>query len=239
MDDFFRIATIASTPNPQRVTWYAMHQCYTHAPAIDDQAPSEVAAGESIIKHLLRGGRGHWGPLEHPQITMNAIGFPHSVMQQIRTHRVGISFDVSSFRYNSEAILRVGRDGHDPAWVFYLRPVGTYTDRQGKRYEYTHDQRFMDFALCRQAAALYAQRIEEGMSEEHARSTIPFDIRQNFVMSVNARSLMHLLDLRWKRDAQLEAQQFAGLLFDVFKAWMPQIAEWYLDNRAHRAKLSP
>ena len=239
MDELFKIVTVSQTPNPQQVTWVAMHQCYTQQPAVDTPRPDETAAGEAIIKHLLAGGRGHWGPLEHPQITVNAVGFPHSVMQQVRTHRVGASFDVSSFRYNSESILRVGRDGHDPAGVFYLRPAGTYTDRQGKRYEYTEARRHDDFALCATAARAYARNIEHGMSEEHARSIIPFDVRQNFVMSANARSLMHILDLRWKRDAQLEAQQFAGLLFDAFRGWMPQIAEWYLDNRAHRAKLSP
>jgi thymidylate synthase (FAD) len=77
------------------------------------------------------------------------------------------------------------------------------------------------------------------MSEEHARGTIPFDVRQHFVLSCNVRSLMHLLDLRWKKDAQLEAQQFAELLFKQFEQWCPAIAQWYLENRAKKAKLSP
>lgn len=59
-----------------------------------DNFPDEKKAGELVVKHLLAGGRGHYGPIEHPQIVFNVGYFPHSLMQQIRTHRVGISFDV-------------------------------------------------------------------------------------------------------------------------------------------------
>ena len=52
-----------------------------------DNWPDEQRAGE-IIKRLLAGERGHFGPLEHAQIVLNVGWFPHSVMQQARTHRV-------------------------------------------------------------------------------------------------------------------------------------------------------
>jgi thymidylate synthase (FAD) len=50
---------------------------------------------------------------------------------------------------------------------------------------------------------------------------------------------MHLLDLRWKRDAQLEAQKLCELLYVHFEEWMPDVAMWYKENRAMKAKLSP
>ena len=53
------------------------------------------------------------------------------------------------------------------------------------------------------------------------------------------RSLMHLLDLRWKKDAQLEAQKFCELLYLQFEQWSPSVAHWYKENRAKKAKLSP
>ena len=40
--------------------------------------------------------------LEHPQITFNVGYFPHSMMQQVRTHRVGVSFDVQCLAANTE-----------------------------------------------------------------------------------------------------------------------------------------
>ncbi len=228
-------------PNPQQVVWAAMHQDYSENLVWDerDRFPDEAKAGELIVKHLLAGDRGHYGPLEHPQIVVNVGYFPHSMMQQLRTHRVGLSFDVQSFRYSGQRIIEVATGDRELEEVFYLRPLGHYTNRQGKRYEYTAAQRQADLDWCQAACEHYRQRIEAGVSEEHARGLIPFDTRQHFVLSCNARSLMHLLDLRWKKDAQLEIQQFAELLFAQFEAWMPAVAAWYAQTRAKKAKLSP
>lgn len=442
-----------------------MHQDYCEDLVWEqrDKFPDEQAAGELVIKHLLKGGRGHYGPLEHPQIVFNVGYFPHSLMQQIRTHRVGISFDVqclagdteitfvkasgalhkvkiaelydtwangeqalrerkikgrngeapgfyrrdskkrirklnlrvlneetnlfetshikdvmssgvqpvyrvtlvdgktldcttnhrlftsqgwqtmgdavglmtneehevvartktcevmcngvvvqgierldaklaiqhepifkpqpwsvkpkpkpngrrlaahpvsvvnveylglqetydlevegqwhnfvanglvvhNSFRYTGQRIIDVAEGNRDVEDVFYLRPVDHYTNRQGKKYLYSEAQRQEDLEWCLAACARYQKRINEGVAEEHARSLIPFDARQHFVMSCNVRSLMHLLDLRWKKDAQLEAQKLCELLYVHFEAWCPEIAAWYHHNRAKKARLSP
>ncbi|MBE9166648.1 FAD-dependent thymidylate synthase [Pleurocapsales cyanobacterium LEGE 06147] len=239
--DKFRIEVIARTPNPQQVVWAAMHQDYCEDFIGDrgDRFPEEEKAGELIIRHLLSANRGHFGPLEHPQITLNVGYFPHSMMQQVRTHRVGVSFDVQSFRYTGQRIIDVVEGKRDIEDVFYLRPVGDYSDRQGKRYFYSPEQRNEDLNWCLNACKLYQKRIQEGLAEEHARSLIPFDARQHFVLSCNARSLMHLLDLRWKKDAQLEAQKFCELLYLRFEEWMPAVALWYKENRAQKARLSP
>lgn len=239
--DKFRVETLSATPNPQQVIWAAMHQDYSEGFVYDDRAtfPNETKAGELIIKHLLQGNRGHYGPIEHPQIVFNVGYFPHSTMQQLRTHRVGISFDVQSGRYSGQRIIAAASGDRDIEDVFYLRPVGHYTNRQGKRYNYTTAQRSEDLQWCRDACDRYRQRMDEGLSEEHARGLIPFDIRQHFVMSCNARSLMHILDLRAKADAQLEIQQLCDLLMIRFKEWAPELATWYEANRLHKARLSP
>lgn len=149
------------------------------------------------------------------------------------------SFDVQSFRYTGNRIIQVVKGERNIEDVFYLRPVGNYTNRQGKHYFYSEKQRQEDLEWCLQACKLYQKRIEEGLSEEHARSIIPFDARQHFVMSCNARSLMHILDLRWKKDAQLEAQKLCELLYIHFEKWSPALAKWYKESRAQKARLSP
>ncbi|WP_346292117.1 FAD-dependent thymidylate synthase [Sphaerothrix gracilis] len=239
--DRFRVEVIAQTPQPQQAIYAAMHQDYAEGFVADerDRFPDEAKAGELVIRNLLKGGRGHYGPLEHPQIVLNCGWFPHSTMQQIRTHRVGVSFDVQSFRYTGSRILEVISGDREVDDVFYLRPLGFYSDRQGKRYEYTAEQRQQDLDWCLEACRRYQQRIEQGFSEEHARGLIPFDVRQHWVMSANVRSLMHLLDLRWKADAQLEAQKLCEYIWPHFQAWVPAIAQWYEDNRLKKARLAP
>ncbi len=145
----------------------------------------------------------------------------------------------NSFRYTGSRILDVVDGKTDVEDVFYLRPVGSYTDRQGKKYDYTEALRRDDLAWCRQGCQRYKTRIDQGFSEEHARGLIPFDVRQHWVLSANARSLMHLLDLRWKADAQLEAQKLCEAIWPQFQAWVPAIAGWYEDNRLKKARLSP
>lgn len=239
--DRFTVAVLSQTPNPQQVIYAAMHQDYAEEFVWDDRDrfPSEDRCGEIIVQNLLAGNRGHYGPLEHPQIVLNVGWFPHSTMQQIRTHRVGVSFDVQSFRYTGQRIVDVITGKRDLEEVFYLRPIGSYSDRQGKHYEYTPEQRQQDLDWCLEACRRYAAKIEQGFSEEHARGVIPFDVRQHWVMSANVRSLMHLLDLRWKSDAQLEAQQLCEAIFPHFQAWVPAVAAWYQTNRMKKARLSP
>lgn len=239
MDERFRVEVLAQTPNPQQLIWQSAHQCVCEGPAIDDECPDETAAGESAVKHLLAGGRGHYSPLEAPQMSFNVIGFPHSVMQQITRHRIGWHYSVQSGRYTGQRICKVVTGEADVDEVFYLRPVGSYTDRQGKRYEYTEALRQEDLEWCWLAAYRYKTRINQGFSEEHARGLIPFDVRQHWVMSGNVRSIMHLLDLRWKQDAQLEAQQLCELIWPHFEAWVPAIAEYYSKNRMKKARLAP
>jgi len=239
--DRFTVEVISQTPNPQQTMYAAMHQDYAEGFVLHErhQWPSEARCGEILVTNLLKGGRGHYGPLEHPQIVFNVGWFPHSTMQQIRTHRVGVSFDVQSFRYTGQRILDVVDGKRSVEEVFYLRPLGFYTDRQGKKYEYTAEARQQDLEWCLEASRRYKERIDQGFAEEHARGLIPFDIRQHWVMSANVRSLMHLLDLRWKADAQLEAQKLCEAIWPHFQAWVPAIAAWYEENRMKKAKLAP
>ena len=123
--------------------------------------------------------------------------------------------------------------------MFYLRPVGAYSDRQGKRYEYSEQARSLDMGHCLVAASRYKELLDQGFAEEHARSILPFDIRQHFVVSFSLRALLHFMDLRAKRDAQLEIQQLCALLWPHLQAWAPEVAGWYELTRLHKARLAP
>lgn len=261
MDKYFRVEVLKAMPDPQRIIYAALHQDYSSEFAYDEMGfgdpgggcsveIEEWEAGDRLVKNLLAGNRGHFGPLEHPQIVFNVGFFPHSTLQQVRTHRVGISFDCQSMRYTGQKIIEAAKKSYRADnWalvesiieeVIYLRPAGEYTDRQGKRYKYTHEQRYDDLTEAQRLLERYRVRVEEqGFSEEHARGMLPFDYRQHWVMSCNVRSLMHLLDMRWPKNAQLECQQLCELIWPHFKAWVPSVAEWYEKNRINKVRLAP
>jgi thymidylate synthase (FAD) len=238
-DPLFRVEVIAATENPQQIVYAAMHQDYSEGFVFGDHWPDETQAGEICVKRLLAGDRGHYGPLEHPQITLNVGWFPHSVMQQARTHRVGVSFDVQSMRYTGERICKAANGELDIEEVFYLRPVGYYYDRNGKKYEYTEDERLLDMTYCRASARRYNSLILGGCAEEHARGILSFDYRQHFVVSFNLRAFLHFLDLRAKKDAQEEIRVLCDLMWPHLQAWAPQFAKWYKESRYGKARLSP
>ena len=278
IDSLFNVRVIATTPKPQTVVYAAMHQCYAEnwvGGELDSwmldghwessHTFSETKCGELAVKHLLKGDRGHYSPLECPQITFSVGYFPHSVMQQGRTHRHS-SWSVQSMRYSGQRIVKLAeridaiqhtpamdlalnlaacQRGETPEWcdwvdeVFYFRPIGTYRDRQGKQYEYTQRQRLNDLRSAAANAIDYRMKILAGFSEEHARGSLFFDFRQHFVVSFNARSLMHFLDLRSKKDAQMEIQAMCDLMWPHFQNWMPEVVGWYETNRLGRARLAP
>lgn len=238
-DPWLQVAVLNRTEHPQTLIWWAMHQDYCENYVFNEHPPSESDAGATLVKHLLASDRGHYGPLEHPAITFAVGYFPHCVMQQARTHRIGCTFDVQSGRYTGQRVARVVAGELDLEQVFWLRPVGKYRDRQGKKYEYTQEQRDLDRERCHFAAEAYAAKLGMGFSEEHARSMLPFDFRQHFVVSFSLRSLLHFMDLRAKMDAQDEIRALCELIWPHLQDWAPEIAGWYETSRLHRARLSP
>jgi thymidylate synthase (FAD) len=220
--------------------YLALHQCYSENYVFEgiDKIPPEKECGEIAVKRLLEGNRGHFGVLEHCYIVFSVGYFPHSVMQQATRHRIA-SFDVQSGRYSGQRNIDAVEGNRELEDVFYLRPVGNYSDRQGKKYYYSPEQREQDLNWCLEAARRYKIDIDNGMSEEHARGKIPFDFRQHFVMSCNLRSLLHFLDLRFKKDAQLEIQKLSEMMWQHTQDWVPEISAWYEKNRLGKARLAP
>jgi thymidylate synthase (FAD) len=239
MDKYFRVEKLRATPNPQQLCWLAMHQDYTGDAVVDSlyKCPGETKAGEYIVKRCLQFG--HFGILEHAQISFNCVGFPHHTMVQLRTHRTGISFDVSSLRYCSQHIIDVSTGNRNVEEVFFLRPVSKYTNRHGAKYESKDELLSKSVEHHFRACQIYHEMIEAGYSEEHARENIPMSIRQNFVVSLNARSMLHVLDMRFPKNAQEEIRDLSALMFEQFAEWMPQVVEWYQKTRLGKNKLAP
>lgn len=244
-DRFFQVKTLSSTPNPQRLCWLAAHQDYSEDYVGNHtHQKSEEFYGTSVINHCLKFG--HWGVLEHPSITLACGYFPHSVLVQARTHRVGVSFDAQSQRYTSKRYLdyyskyESGMSTiEDLEKIFYFRPEGEYSDRQGGKYTYSGYQRRKDMLAAEQSCVNYARAVLSGVAEEHARDLLASGYRQHFVISLNLRSALHFLDLRSKADSQPEIQALSLMIFEEIKKWAPEIASFYEKNRLRKARLSP
>lgn len=226
---------------------------------------TEAEAGERLAGQILKPG--HFGVLEHFGFVFECCGYPHSVISQARTHRVSFSFDVQSQRYTGDRVLALAeqyyslsdREEEEVEYhnftfnentqtflksledLFYTRPPGYYTDRKGVRYEVTSFDYYE--TLCKDllttALNYDRRRTVKGQSEEAARGVLGQDVRQGWFMSTNIRGLLHFLDLRYKKDAQLEIRDLAHRLFAILQTITPEICLWYEKNRLSKNKIAP
>lgn len=241
VDSRFKVVKLRAYENPNQTTYMALHNDYSEDPLsiqLDD-IPSEEKCGEIVVNRLLKGDRGHFGCLEHAHITFSCENFPHSVIVQARTHRIGCSFDVQSQRYTGKRINRMIAGELEVEDIFYCRPVGEYYDRKGTKYYFSEGMRHKALIDMMYTAYSYDNCVKGGMAEEHARDVLAQGIRQNMVVTFNARSLCHFFDLRSKADAQPEIIALCEYMKPYFCKWMPQVADWYLASRWGKAKLSP
>lgn len=264
-DPYFRVEVLSKTERPSLLCYLAMHQCYAEKPIdqtrIDTLAQlDEAELGRRLVEKCIKFG--HWSVIEHATISFLVSGFPHSVLGQITRHR-HLSFSVQSQRYTGERISKLSEmllksnfsskdidDAEYDAHIatieeeikkhFYFRPLDTYTDRNGAKYDYGKDELENDiyYVWGNLEHHFYISK-KVGYAHEHSRDFLPQNIRQDFVVTMNARSLLHFCDLRLPADAQPEIRTLAQMIFEQFECWMPEVAEWYKKNRYAKNKLSP
>lgn len=243
------VSLLSATPNPNKTCWMALHQCYSDAPVVSSDTPniSEKEFGDRLVKNCIQ--YGHWSVVEHAHMVFNVWGFPHDVLVQARTHR-HLSFSAQSQRYTYKRVYDLGNqyllNGHGSVYyedlleLFYFREPGhKYLDREGTKYVYTHELFESDVVDTFNSVVRFAERIHQGYAPEHARQILTQNLRQHFVMSCNARALLHFCDLRLPKDAQLEIRSMAELLFYQFKSYMPELAAWYEKKRHGKSLLAP
>jgi len=197
---------------------------------------------ETLIGHLL--DHGHFGPFEHPQATFAVKGISRSCMAQITRHR-HVSFDVQSMRYVSfddvdPAAVREGEmvvippSATDPDWVGRNQDTGPVDEEVARRRE----ELFKD--TVEDAVAAYQELLDLGMPPEDARFVLPIGTKVNLVMSMNARMLMHVADMRAAADSQWEIRRMTEQILDLAAEWCPTTFEYYRKHlKGRKNRLAP
>jgi len=145
----------------------------------------------------------------------------------------------SSHECTGKRVIKVASGELKPEDVFFVRPPGFYTNRYGKKYDWTQEDYQDELDWILEGCKRYAAKYEKGMCEEHIRDYLAQAIRQNFVVSFNLRSVLHIMDLRAKMDAQLEIQALCEQFVPHLQEWAPNVWQYYEEKRLHRARLSP
>lgn len=188
----------------------------------------DEARTRSLLERLFR--KGHWGPFEHPSVTFAIKGVSRVTMSQLTRHR-NATFDVQSQRYVDFS----GKE--DPV----VTPVSlTDPDHATRSGEVGLDDQSLE--LYRElfngtnddAFSYYQEMVEEGIPKEDARFLLPVGTKVNMTLSVNARTLLHIENMRKKADAQWEIRELTQLIHDEFVDWMPITASLYEKHGPHQ-----
>lgn len=230
-----RVEVLRATPDPERLVWTCAHQCYTPDFAMDDKVPE---THENLLIDLLN--RGHYGPFEHPQITFNIGGISRACLAQLTRHRIGVTFDVQSHRYTKV-------ENAEPTPEYFVFPpyleegVKGHARGVGKVKLSSHPRAVAwEFRRAyKNALDTYRELLADGVPPEDARLVLPEGIKINLTMSANARSLMHILDMRLPPNAQWEIRELCERLLDLAEEWMPVTFGWYRQKRAGKQYLAP
>ncbi len=84
------------------------------------------------------------------------------------------------------------------------------------------------------ALAVYEELTEDdaeypGLAAELARSVLPLGTYTEWYWTTDAHNLMHWLKLRLDGHAQKEIRAYAEIVYQIFKAWLPALAQAFED----------
>ena len=245
------VQLLESTPEPERLICQAARNDYMEEYVGEtpfDELMENVEGGtledrkETLIQHLM--GHGHFGPFEHPQATFAIKGISRSCMAQITRHR-HVSFDVQSMRYVSfddvdpadvheGEMVVVPPSVSDPDWVGRNQDTGPVDDETAERRE----ELFRD--TIENAFESYKELLDMGLPPEDARFVLPIGTKVNMVMSMNARMLMHVADMRAAADSQWEIRQMTEEVLELAAEWCPITFDYYNEEMKNRKnRLAP
>jgi thymidylate synthase (FAD) len=245
------VKLLEATPDPERVICSAARNDYlsefvgdmTFAEAMADiEGETETEKRRTLIGHLL--DHGHFGPFEHPQATFAIKGVSRSCMAQITRHR-HVSFDVQSMRYVSfddvdpadveeGAMVVTPPSATDPDWVGRNQSSGRVDEETVAKRERVFRESVRD------SVASYQRLLDLGMPPEDARFVLPIGTEVNIVMSLNARMLMHVADMRAAADSQWEIREMTESILELAADWCPITFEHYeRELKGRKNRLAP
>jgi thymidylate synthase (FAD) len=245
------VRLLEATPDPERVVCTAARNDYM-SDFVGEKSFEEIMAtvkGETLedkkrtlIAHLLN--HGHFGPFEHVQATFAVKGISRSCMAQITRHR-HVSFDVQSMRYVSfddvdpedvaaGEFVVVPPSATDRDWIGRNQKTGSVDDETvAKREEIFRNS-------VRRSVEDYQELLDLGMPPEDARFVLPIGTKVNMVMTLNARMLMHVADMRAAADAQWEVRELTERVLDIAAEWCPLTFEHYEKKmKGRKNRLAP
>ena len=193
-----KVKLIAYTPDPERVVAAAARICYSKRSGDEIMENFTEQEISDFLKKMVQ--LGHTSTFEHASFTFAVDGVSRSLSHQLVRHRIGASYSQKSQRYVKEKQFE------------YITPNSIAEDpRLNRRYQ----------EIMSNLAVQYNELLTAGIPAEDARYLLPNACTTNFVLTMNARSLLHFFELRCCMRAQDEIRKLAFLMLKEVKKVAP------------------
>ena len=182
-----------------------------------NQLNSETS--DKLINYMVKNK--HWSPFEMCDMTIEIVT-SRGIAQQILRHR-SFSFQEFSQRYAEVTDFE----------AVQLRKSGT-TNRQSSSEAFDPILHFIDSDIeasrlienhLKESENLYKLLLKAGVAKECARFVLPLTTQTKIYMKGSIRSWIHYLQIRCDSHTQLEHQQIALSILDIFKTNFPNISK--------------
>lgn len=198
-----KIKLLSYTKDPEQVIATAIRQCYAAVGSSELKKKIDKETRERMIKQVMASG--HTSTLEHASFTFGIEGISRACSHQLVRHRIA-SFSQQSQRYVNEAKNN---------FEFVIPPKIKAIKKAKVEFLKT----------IKNLRKVYKDLIEMGVPAEDARFVLPNAAATKIVVTMNARALLHFLELRCCKRAQWEIQELANLMLKEVKKVAPIIFE--------------
>jgi thymidylate synthase (FAD) len=185
-----KVKLLSYTKNPEQVVAAAIRQCYASVGPAELKKKIDKETRERLIKQVLASG--HTSTLEHASFTFGIEGISRACSHQLVRHRIA-SFSQQSQRYVNEA-----KNNFE-----YIVPPKIKALKQA-------NSEFVK--TMKNLKNVYEELTAMGIPSEDARFVLPNAAATKIVVTMNARALLHFLELRCCKRAQWEIQHMANLM---------------------------
>ena len=203
------VALLEYTPEPEKVVAHAARMCYSNAGVEELREKVSKQDQQKFVAGLIASG--HLSTIEHVAFTFGVEGVSRSLLAQITRHRIA-SFSVKSQRYVSAKTT-------DDATTFnYVVPQSITALGADAVAEFEAQMKTMQGWYND-----WANRLTGEAANEDARFVLPNAAETKFVVTMNARELLHFFSLRCCNRAQWEIRELAWQMLELVYPIAPSI----------------
>ncbi|KXB04857.1 hypothetical protein AKJ48_01160, partial [candidate division MSBL1 archaeon SCGC-AAA261O19] len=164
-----KVKLLSRTLDPEHLIGIAARSCWTQEGASKlNPNPKKL---EKLAKREVE--RGHESILEHAKFTFSIEGISRACSHQLVRHRI------ASYSQQSQRAVKI----EEPDYV--TPPQIQANSKLEEKYE----------QIMNQAWKNYRELLDSKIPREDARFVLPNAAKTNIVMTMNARSLLHFLEL--------------------------------------------